>query len=142
MPDTRIYFYIIYFFHFTLLEFLRFYKRCDLNLQKKSSHSNFFSSRIVDIFFISLYRSIGGRSFFFFFVFWKSSFSRSRGRPHPLLFKFTSCRFKLVLDGGTINVLWGGWLRGEGRSWWRRGCARFPWRSVGGHRSTIWLGQV
>lgn len=35
LPDTRIYFYIIYFFHFTLLEFLRFYKRCDLNLQKK-----------------------------------------------------------------------------------------------------------
>lgn len=53
-------------------------------------------------------------------------FSGSRGRPHPSLFKFTACRFELVLDGGTINVLWGGWLRGEGRSWWRRGCARFP----------------
>lgn len=28
---------------------------------------------------------------------------RSRGRPHLSLFKFTACRFKLVVDGGAID---------------------------------------
>lgn len=66
--------------------------------------SNFSFHETVDIFFVSIY----GRSMRWFFErAVHDPVSRSRGRPHPSLFKFTACRFKLVVDRGTINVLWG-----------------------------------